>query len=325
MMRRIGLVLGLAMLLPACGLGAARVDGAQGPPSSAPTTAPANPSTSEAPAPSTTAAAPTTTLAAPSTTVATPAPQPAGTMVVAPYFLIDEAGRPNRTGPFLVPVAREVESSKAVARRAMEQLLAGPDQGEGEGTPALTSAIPDGVELLRLTIEDGVAWVDLSEEFDIEDDSAAVAARVAQVVFTLSRFDSVERVRFLQEGKEVKTPTSDGSLVGGAVTRGDYLDFAAAISVEGPVYGGIASDPLRVTGFAAVFEATFQYALTDADGLIIEEGVAMTSNGMGWGDFDFTIDYEIDAPQRGALIVWAHSAEDGSRIDIRECPVALRP
>jgi hypothetical protein len=135
----------------------------------------------------------------------------------------------------------------------------------------------------------------------------------------------VERVRFLQEGKEVKTPTSDGGLVDGAVTRGDYLDFAAAISTESPSYGAIASDPLRVTGFAAVFEATFQYALTDADGLIIEEGVAMTSNGMGWGTFDFTIDYEVERRQRGALIVWAHSAKDGSRIDIREYPVTLHP
>ena len=57
-MRRIGLVLGLAMLLPACGLSAARVEGAQDSAVSPPTTAQAAPSTSEAPAPSTTSAAP---------------------------------------------------------------------------------------------------------------------------------------------------------------------------------------------------------------------------------------------------------------------------
>jgi hypothetical protein len=246
-------------------------------------------------------------------------------MVVAPYFFVDEAGRANRTGPFLIPVAREVEASKGVARRAIEQLLAGPDQGERDGVPALSSAIPDGVELLGLTIEDGLAVIDLSSEFDIEDDSAAVATRVAQVVFTLTRYDSVERVRFLEEGRETKTPTSDGSLVAGSVTRGDYLDFAAAITVESPIYWGNGSDPLRVTGFAAVFEASFRYALTDGDGRILEEGVAMTSNGMGWGDFDFTIDYDVDEAQLGALLVWAHSAEDGARIDIREYPVRLQP
>lgn len=244
-------------------------------------------------------------------------------MVVAPYFLIDEAGRPSRTGPFLVPVAREVEASKAVARAAIEQLLAGPNQGESEGIPGLSSAIPAGIELLGLTIEDGTATIDLSPGFALGEDAAAVAQRVAQVVFTLTRFDTVDRVVFLEDGRLAPVPTSDGRLVSSAVSRGDYLDFAAAITLEGPVYGGEASDPLRATGFAAVFEASFQYALTDANGLIIEEGVAMTSNGMGWGEFDFTIDYEVDREQVGSLVVWAHSAEDGSRIDIREYPVKL--
>jgi hypothetical protein len=78
-------------------------------------------------------------------------------------------------------------------------------------------------------------------------------------------------------------------------------------------------------GFGSVFEASFNYALTDDDGLIIAEGIAMTSNGTGWGGFDFTIEYEVNREQVGALIVWAHSAEDGSKIDVREYPVVLVP
>lgn len=319
-MRRFALTLLLAMLPAACGLSAARVeDGA----------------TATEPAPATTAGAGPTTLGGPATTAppATPAPSeqdedseaPKETIEVAPYFLIDEAGRSNRTGPFLLPVARQVESTRAVARAAMEQLLSGPSREERDGVPSISSSIPEGVKLLGITIEDGLAAIDLSSEFEIGDDSAAVTTRIAQVVFTLTNFDSVERVRFLQDGEEVKVPIGDGSLVEGAVTRGDYLDFAAGISVESPHYGGTVSGPLRVTGFAAVFEATFRYALTDWDGVIIEEGQAMSSNGTGWGSFDFTIDYDIDSAQRGALIVWAHSAKDGSRIDVREYPLALQP
>jgi hypothetical protein len=324
-MRRIGLVLGLAMLLPACGLSAARVEGAQDSAVSPPTTAQAVPSTSEALAPSTTSAAPATSPAAPPTTTESPPPQPAGTMVVAPYFLVDELGRPTRTGPFLIPVAREVEQNKAVARRAIEQLLAGPSEEERAAIPSISSAIPEHVRLLGLTIENGTATVDFSSGFALGEDAAAVAQRVAQVVFTLTRFDTVDRVEFLEDGMEAAVPTSDGRLVSAAVSTGDYLDFAAAISVEGPLYGDIVSDPLRVTGFAAVFEASFRYALTDANGLIIEEGVAMTTNGMGWGDFDFTIDYDVDREQVGSLVVWAHSAQDGSRIDVRDYPVRLTP
>jgi spore germination protein GerM len=332
-MKRIAPALALALLVSACGLGqAANLSSASpdiGQTSStttaAPEPAPSTTVTTEAPTTTMATAAPTTTSAAPAGTAVSSTPTQPTTMQVAPYFFVDEAGRHNRTGPFLLPVAREVPSTVAVARRAMEQLLAGPDQGERESIPAISSAIPAGVELLGLTIENGIAEVDLSSEFDIEDDSAAVAARVAQVVFTLTRFGTVEQVRFLQDGMEVKVPTSDGSMVAGAVSRGDYLAFAPAIAVETPIYGGEMSDPSRVTGFAAVFEASFQYALTDDDGRIISEGVVMTTNGMGWGTFDFTIDYEVDRRQRGALIVWAHSAEDGSRIDVREYPLTLVP
>ena len=179
--------------------------------------------------------------------------------------------------------------------------------------------------MLGLTIGENIATVDLSSEFGATEDSATVASRAAQVVFTLSRFDSVAEVVFRQEGKPVSIQIGDGNLVSRPVGIWDYLEFAAAISVESPIYGGPAGDPLRVTGFGALFEATFQYALTDDDGLIIEEGIAMTNNGTGWGGFDFTIDYDVDRQQVGSLIVWAHSAKDGSQIDVREYPVVLTP
>lgn len=61
------------------------------------------------------------------------------------------------------------------------------------------------------------------------------------------------------------------------------------------------------------------------DGLIIEEGLASTSNGMGWGSFDFTLDYDVDREPLGSLVVWAHSAQDGARIDVRGYPIRLVP
>lgn len=246
-------------------------------------------------------------------------------MTVAPYFYVDEAGHPNRTGPFVVPVAREVDRTVAVARATIEQLLAGPSSGERRGVPAISTTVPSGTRLLGLTINEDIATIDLSREFGATDDSATVAQRAAQVVFTLARFDSVAEVLFRQEGKPVAIQIGDGSLVDRPVGIHDYLEFAAALTVETPIYGGPGGNPMRVTGFGAAFEATFQYALTDDDGLIIEEGVAMTNNGTGWGGFDFTIDYEIDSRQVGALIVWVSSAQDGSQIDVREYPVVLTP
>lgn len=329
-MRRIVIVLA-TLALAACGTHAATPI-AQLPVTSTTSTPatsiiPEATTTTLTPSTTTTASTSTTTSVAQVTTTSTRPSAPAAeqTMMVAPYFYIDEAGHPNRTGPFVAPVAREVDRSVAVARAAIEQLLTGPTSGEREGVPAISTAIPAGVRLLALTIDEDIATIDLSEEFAATDTSPTVAQRAAQVVFTLARFDSVAEVLFRQDGKPVSIQIGDGKLVSRPVGIHDYLEFAAALSVESPEYGGPAGNPLRVTGFGAAFEATFQYALTDADGLIIEEGIAMTNNGTGWGGFDFTIDYDVVRRQVGALIVWVNSAQDGSQIDVREYPVVLTP
>lgn len=331
-MRRIVIVLA-TLALAACGTSTASPQPTEQ--SSSTTHAPVTTTTTAATTTSLAPVEPTTTLAATTTTTVAPATTtsvsptttgaPATSMSVTAYFYVDEAGRHDRTGPFLLPIAREVPSTVGVARAAMEQLVAGPTKTEQRSVPAISSTIPSGVRVLGVTINENIATVDLSSEFGAGDDSAAVAQRAAQVVFTLSRFDSVAEVLFRQDGKPVSIQIGDGRLVHRPVGIGDYLEFAAAISVESPVHGGTAENPLRVTGFAAVFEATFQYALTDDDGLIIAEGIAMTNNGTGWGGFDFTIPYEVDQPQVGALIVWADSARDGSQIDVREYPVVLTP
>lgn len=40
-----------------------------------------------------------------------------------------------------------------------------------------------------------------------------------------------------------------------------------------------------------------------------------------WGEWSVEIPYEVDRDQFGVLIVWEFSAQDGSRIHIREYPV----
>lgn len=246
-------------------------------------------------------------------------------MSVAPWFLIDEAGHPNRTGAFLLPVNRRIPHTKAVGRASLEQLFVGPTAAETTGTPSISTTIPPGVEVLGLTIREGIAIVDLSTEFDGTATSPVVAQRMAQVVFTLTSIPHVTEVLFRQNGVAIKAQTSDGQLVSRPVLKADYLDFAAALTVEAPTYGGLGGNPLHVMGFGAVFEAQFNYALTDANGLIIAEGSAMTTNGTGWGGFDFVINYKVAKKQTGALIVWDFSAANGERIDIREYPVVLLP
>lgn len=250
---------------------------------------------------------------------------PPPVMAVAPYFFLDEDGHANRTGPFLAPFHRRVPETAAVAEASLEALLQGPSEGEAASIPAVLTHIPAGTDLNSVTIENGVATVDLSSEFAATENSTSAAMRAAQVIFTLTRFDTVDQVDLLQDGVPVSVRTDNGATVSRPVNRNDYLDFQAAISVETPLYGDITADEIRVTGQAILFEATFQFALTDDDGQIIADGVAMSASGQEWAPFDFTIDYEGERSQNGSLIVWTQSARDGSRIDIREYPILLQP
>ncbi len=82
----------------------------------------------------------------------------------------------------------------------MEALLAGPNALEtdiGWGT-----SIPADTELLDINIRDGIAIVDLSAEFEQGSGTLAEVMRVAQVVFTLTQFDSVSAVSFRIEGED---------------------------------------------------------------------------------------------------------------------------
>lgn len=328
MKRRVAQLTAITVLAAACGavgpIGADTTTSTAGQTTTTVGTTAGEPTTS-APSPTSTAPASTTT-SAPGASSTTPTTQSvAASLAVAPWFYVDEAGHPSRSGPFLMPVARTVPYTSAVGRASLEALFAGPSPGEKAGFPAISTAIPDDVEVLGLTIREGIATVDVSKEFAGTDNSPNVAQRMGQVVFTLTSIPHVNEVLFRQEGSPISAQTGDGQLVSRPVLKADYLELAAVITVEQPVFGGHADDPMRVTGFAAVFEAVFQYALTDGDGLIIAEGQAMSLNGTGWGGFDFSIDYDVDTEQLGALIVWADSAEDGSRIDIREYPVWLTP
>ena len=267
---------------------------------------------------STTTLSPTTTLA-PSTTT-TSVTEEAG---VAVYLMLeqlaDETG-----GPYVVPVYREVPVDGDVASAAMEALLVGPTSDETAGTPAITTAIPDGTSLLGVQVESGVATVDLSSEFDDGGGSASMFARLAQVVYTLTRFPNIDHVAFSIQGELVTTFSSEGIELDGPQARDDYYEQIPPIFVDSPAWGEPVTSPLTVSGLSNVFEAVSQVMLTDDDGAPLYEGSVMATCGTGcWGEWQTEIEYEVDRSQLGALIVWEISAKDGSRINVREYPVIL--
>jgi hypothetical protein len=207
----------------------------------------------------------------------------------------------------------------------MNALLEGPSADES-GERVITSAVPGGSRLLGLTIEDGIATVDLSSEFESGGGSASVFTRLGQVVFTLTQFPTVQSVLFEIEGRPVTVFSSEGILLDGPVGRDDYEDLLPAIFVDRPAYGAGLDNPARITGSANVFEATFLVTLFNRAAERIVESQAMAACGTGCrGTFDVTLPYSVDEAGWGTLRVWAGSAQDGSPVWVREYPVWLVP
>lgn len=200
------------------------------------------------------------------------------------------------------PAPREVAVTEAVAKAALEALLAGPTEQE-DTELGFSTAIPAGAVLESVEISDGVARVEFSAELPEES--------LAQVAYTASQFSTVESVEIQDQ----------------AVTRADFEDLTPAILVESPLSFEEVTSPLRVTGTANTFEATFSYELTDTDGLIVDvdENFVTATSGTGTrGTFDFSTDpFTVPFDGVGSLIVFERSAKDGSRINLVEIPLRM--
>ncbi|MEX1134631.1 MAG: Gmad2 immunoglobulin-like domain-containing protein [Acidimicrobiia bacterium] len=304
--KRAVLIAVLALAVASCGTG----EGAESTTSESPT--------STGPETTTTHAPTTTTSSAGSTTTSV------GTIGRVVYLLLEEVGE-GTGGPFLVPVYRQAPTSGDANMLAVELLLQGPTADEIAGLPAMHTAIPEGTTLLGLNVDGGVATVDLSGEFDGGGGSASMFARIAQVVYTVTRAAQVDEVAFYLEGEPVTVFSSEGIELDRPQTRSDYYDYLPAIFVESPAWGEPVTSPIQVQGLSNVFEAVSQIMLTDDDGLALFEETVMASCGTGcWGEWEVSMPYTVERDQVGALIVWEYSAKDGSRINIREYPILLR-
>jgi spore germination protein GerM len=274
--------------------------------------------TTSQPATSTTGSSTTTESIATTTTTTPPA---AG---IAAYFLLEELEE-TAGGPFLVPTHRDATDGEDLATASLEALVAGPTADEEAGTPSISSAIPAGTSVNGVEVEGGLARVDLSDEFDDGGGSFSMFARLAQVVYTVTRIDGIDQVEFFIDGQPVTVFSSEGIELDGPQERSDYSDQLPPIFVDFPAWGEPVTSPIATSGLSNVFEAVSQVMLTDDDGLPLFEETVMASCGTGcWGEWEIEIPYIIDREQFGALIVWEFSPQDGSRINVREYPVQLR-
>ncbi|MHB8868072.1 MAG: GerMN domain-containing protein [Thermoleophilia bacterium] len=123
-------------------------------------------------------------------------------------------------GEDLVPVNRKIAAGGMVGTAALEQLLGGP--AAAEKAAGLTSAVPQGTTVKGLTVKDGTATVDLSSRFNEGGGTSSMYVRLGQVLYTLTDFSTVDRVKFRVDGRDLRALGGEGLLIGETMDRAQY-------------------------------------------------------------------------------------------------------
>lgn len=228
-------------------------------------------------------------------------------------------------GEQLYVVGRSAAVTPRIGSAALTDLLAGPTTAEHDA--GVGTQIPDGTELLGLSIDNGIATVDLTSEYESGGGTASMTMRLAQVVCTLDQFGTVKGVLFQLDGHAVDVLGGEGIVIDHPLRCRDYRDLLPVILVTSPADGETVATPVTVTGSANVFEANVTVEIVDAAGKVVGNGFTTATCGSGCrGTFTITLSYDVAKTQKGEIVVHDDDAAGtGQPPHEVRIPVVLQP
>jgi hypothetical protein len=217
---------------------------------------------------------------------------------------------------------RDVDVTATPATGALRALFGGPNGPEV--TAGLSTAVPGGSQLLSVSLQGSTITVDVNSAFAAPGTPGGELARVAQVVYTVTQFPSVQRLALEVNGATPQTFASGAVSVRAPLARTDVLGALPAILVENPAVGDTLRGSVHLTGMANVFEAQFRVQVVDHGGVVLlDQPVHATAGSGTWGTFDATVTLPASASGTLTVKVFDLSARDGSRIDEVDIPVVI--
>jgi hypothetical protein len=122
----------------------------------------------------------------------------------------------------LAPVPRELPPAVSLSEALVVALLEGPVRES-----PLDTSIPLNSRLIAIQVDQGIATVNLSAEFESGATGVPLALKLAQIVYTLTEKETrIVGVLFEIEGEPIPVLTGNGLVVENPVTRRDYARFA---------------------------------------------------------------------------------------------------
>jgi hypothetical protein len=223
-----------------------------------------------------------------------------GTDVERVVYFVAHTG----VGPRLMPEVRTVGSAGAALDETVEDAVSG-----SASDPDYDSPWPDGAFLQRAQLSAGVLSVDLSGP--VVDRPAGMARAdaalaVQQLVWTAQANAGVRTpVTFLVDGRP--TDTLLGTSTGQPVPAAASDDVLAPVSVLAPGEGSTVDTTFTVRGKASAFEATVQWELRGAGG-VVRKGFATAKECCTVSPYSFTV---TAPPGEYTLVVHDVDVSDG--------------
>jgi len=119
-------------------------------------------------------------------------------------------------------VKRSIPKDDSPLSTALKLLLKGPDSSIA-AEKNCQSLIPAGTKLLGIKIQNGVAYLDFSEDFEINTFGVeGYNAQLMQIVYTATSFSTVKSVQFLIEGEKKEYLGSEGQWIGSPLSRNAF-------------------------------------------------------------------------------------------------------
>ena len=124
------------------------------------------------------------------------------------------AGEPSQTTPvtlyyqtsdgFIVPATRRIAKQEGIARAAINGLTDNAINRESLEYYGLYPVLPEGTDILGLTIKNGTAIIDFNTKLLNYENEASERNIIAAVVYTLTEFRTVKEVKMLINGVPVR-------------------------------------------------------------------------------------------------------------------------